>query len=371
MYRNGASRLLCRGTRQHNHHMTLRTLSRLFLGLSAAIAVNSLLGRAPATYSFRRRTVMITGGSRGLGLLLARQLAREGAQLVLLARNSDELRTAEAELTIAGASVLALRCDIRKADHVEHAVQKAIERFGRIDVLINNAGIIQVGPLEHMTCEDFEEAMAVHFFGPLFATLAVLPHMQSNNAGRIVNITSIGGKIGLPHMAPYSASKFALVGFSDSVRAEVRRQGIFVTTVVPGLMRTGSPPNARFKGRYKQEYAWFAVSDSLPVLSMGGERAAALVLDGCRRGAARVTLGVHTKAAIILNELFPAIAARASHLLNCVLPDPDPSGSKQLYSGWESQSSIAPSWLTRNVARAGGRRERYCRGKRRELGCGS
>lgn len=326
---------------------TLPVWSRLLVGAGAAIALTSLLNRVPANYSFRRRTVVISGGSRGLGLLLARQLAREDAQLVLLARNSDELRVADAELSAAGGTVLALRCDIRKADNVEHAIQRAIERFGRIDVLINNAGIIQVGPLEHMTCEDFEEAMAVHFFGPLFTTLAVLPHMRNNGSGRIVNITSIGGKIGIPHLAPYSASKFALVGFSDAVRAEVRRHGIYVTTVVPGLMRTGSPPNARFKGRHKQEYAWFAISDALPVLSMSGERAAAEVLKACRRGAPRATLGVHTKAAVILSELFPDMAARASELINRLLPDPDPSGSKQLFSGWDSQSSLAPSWLTR------------------------
>jgi short-subunit dehydrogenase len=266
--------------------------------------------------------------------------------LVLMARNPDELRQAEAELTGAGATVLTVRCDIRKRDQVDHAVQRAVEVFGRIDVLINNAGVIQVGPIEHMTCEDFEHAMAVHFFGPLYTTLAVLPIMRLSGGGRIVNIASIGGKIAVPHLAPYSASKFALVGLSDALRAELRRENILVTTVLPGLMRTGSPPNAQFKGRHKAEYAWFALSDALPVLSMSADRAAAKIIDACRFGVPRLTLGVHAKAAILLNEVFPGAAARLADLMNRVLPSPDPDGSKQLYSGWESQSGFLPSWLT-------------------------
>jgi NAD(P)-dependent dehydrogenase (short-subunit alcohol dehydrogenase family) len=324
----------------------LGRICRLATTVGVGLALSAYL-RRPVPFIFRGKTAVITGGSRGLGLVMARQLVREGASVVLLARNAEELRKAEAELTGLGGAVLALRCDIRKRDHVEHAIQKALERFGQIDILINNAGVIQVGPLEHMTCEDFEESLAVHFFGPLFITLAVLPHMQRSGEGRIVNITSIGGKIAVPHLAPYSAGKFALVGFSDALRSEVRRQGIRVTTVVPGLMRTGSPPNAHFKGRHKEEYAWFAVSDALPLLSMNAERAAALILEACRRGAPRLTIGVQAKAAILLNELFPGATAEIAALVNRVLPSPDPGGAKTLYTGWESQSAVAPSWLTR------------------------
>jgi short-subunit dehydrogenase len=263
-----------------------------------------------------------------------------------MARNPDELRNAESELTQAGKTVLTVRCDVRKRDQVEHSIQRVIEHFGRVDVLINNAGIIQVGPLQHMTCKDFEQAMAVHFFGPLYTMLAVLPHMRLAGGGRIVNIASIGGKIAVPHLAPYSASKFAQVGLSDAMRAELRRENIRVTTVLPGLMRTGSPPNAQFKGQHKAEYAWFSLSDALPLLSMSAERAASAIVAACRRGAPRLTLGVQTKAAILFNELFPGTAAQMTELLNRLLPSPDAGGSKQLYSGWESQSGILPSWLT-------------------------
>jgi short-subunit dehydrogenase len=198
-----------------------------------------------------------------------------------------------------------------------------------------------------MTPEDFEEAMAVHFFGPLFATMAVLPSMREAGEGRIVNIASVGGKIAVPHLVPYSASKFALVGLSEGLRAELQQHRIYVTTVIPGLMRTGSPPNGQFKGRYQQEYAWFSLSAALPVISFNGERAARKIIDACRAGAPRLSIGVHTKAAILLNELFPGSAARLMALMNQLLPGPDPGGSKALHSGWESHSSLVPSWLTR------------------------
>jgi short-subunit dehydrogenase len=316
----------------------------LLLALGAGIAMALL--RKRSRFSFKDRTVVITGGSRGLGLLIARRLAAEGAQLVLMARNADELRAAQAELTEQGANVLITRCDIRKREQVDHAVQRAVDHFGKIDVLINNAGVIQVGPLAHMTIEDFEDAMAVHFFGPLFMTFAVLPHMRAEGVGRIVNIASIGGKIAVPHLAPYSASKSALAGLSDGLRAELRQHGIRVTTVLPGPMRTGSPPNAQFKGRYQQEYAWFALMDALPLLSISAERAATKIVEACRRGAPRLSIGVQTKAAVALNELLPGMSAQVTSLMNRLLPAADPNGSKEPHVGWESHSAVAPSWLT-------------------------
>src|SRR5205823_6261490 len=167
-----------------------------------------------------------------------------------------------------GAEVLTLPCDLRRQEEVESSIERIVARYGSVDVLINNAGLIQVGPLKHMAVQDFEEALAVHLFAPLFCTLAVLPHMRRARQGRIVNIASVGGKIAVPHLLPYCASKFALVGLSNGLRAELRRDNILVTTVCPGLMRTGSPRHAWFKGRHRREYAWFVISDSLPVLSI-------------------------------------------------------------------------------------------------------
>src|SRR5439155_26253999 len=131
---------------------------------------------------------------------------------------------------------------------------------------------------------DYQESMDVHFWGPLHAMNAVLPLMRARGGGRIVNISSIGGKVGVPHLAPYCASKFALVGLSESAAAELRKDNIYLTTVCPGLMRTGSARNALFKGRNEQEYTWFTLSGSLPGMSQCAERAARRIVNACRWG---------------------------------------------------------------------------------------
>lgn len=321
-------------------------------GLVVAVgALASALARR-SRYTFTDKTVVVTGGSRGLGLLLARRLAAEGARLVLLARDADELQRASRELGEAGGNVLPIPCDITQRDQVESAIQQAAARFGGIDVLINNAGVIQVGPIEHMRIEDFEEAMKVHLWGPLYATMAVLPHLRQRGEGRIVNISSIGGKVAFPHLGPYATSKFALTGLSDALRAELRRENIYVTTVCPGLMRTGSPPNITTKGRHEAEYAWFAISDSLPLLSVNANRAAARILEACRRGAPRLVIGAQAKAVVMLNELMPGLSARMLAIANRLLPSPAPGGSPEERTGWESQSKWAPSRLTSLIYKA-------------------
>lgn len=319
----------------------------ILLGLAGGIAVSLLRRRRHYLDSFRNRSVVIVGGSRGLGLVMARKLADEGARITLLARPESELEPAAQELSNRGTEVLTVPCDIRKREQVEQAIHRVIERFGRIDVLINNAGIIQVGPLEHMTVADFEDAMAVHLFGPLYTIMAALPYMRGAGGGRIVNISSIGGRVAVPHLLPYVTSKFALAGLSEGLGTELRRHNIFVTTVYPSLMRTGSPPNARFKGRHKQEYAWFAITGSLPLLSMAAERAAQRIIEACRRGSPRLALGLQTKAAFVANELMPGVTARLLALMNQLLPSPEPGGGAESYSGWESRSFAAPSALTR------------------------
>jgi NAD(P)-dependent dehydrogenase (short-subunit alcohol dehydrogenase family) len=172
---------------------------------------------------FAGRSVVITGGSRGLGLLIARQLAREGARLTIAARDRTELDVARPGLEESGADVATVVCDIGVPSEARDLIHQTVDRTGRIDVLINNAGIITVGPIEHMTAQDFEHAMDVHFRGPLHTMLAAIPFMKQQRMGRIVNVSSIGGKIGVPHLAPYCASKFALTGLSGSIRAELAR----------------------------------------------------------------------------------------------------------------------------------------------------
>jgi len=286
---------------------------------------------------------------------MARQLVAQGARLTIVARDPEQLRRAEEQLRGVGVEVLCLACDVSKREQVEQAVNAAVARFGGVDVLINNAGVIQVGPLEHQGIQDFEEALAIHLFGPLFTTMAVLPHLRRAGGGRIVNISSIGGKISVPHLLPYAVSKFALVGLSDGLRSELRADNIFVTTVCPGLMRTGSPRNAFFKGQHRREYAWFTISDSLPVLSISADYAARKILEACRRGSARLLLGAQTKAAVLLNELFPGATAALLAMANRWLPSADGTGSTASFAGHQSESALAPSWVTRLTERAAAR----------------
>ncbi|MFL6275671.1 MAG: SDR family NAD(P)-dependent oxidoreductase [Blastocatellia bacterium] len=319
------------------------------LGAGALLAARVLIRQANA-YSFRGQVVLITGGSRGLGLLIARELAREGARLAICARDEDELQRAQAELGQM-TEVIAIPCDVSDRQQVEAFVEAAQNHFGQIDVLINNAGIISVGPMDVMTVEDYEQAMRIHFWGPLYAVLAVLPGMRRRGQGRIVNVSSIGGKLSVPHLLPYSASKFALVGLSEGLRAELRKDGIIVTTVCPGLMRTGSPRNASFKGQNEAEYAWFKISDSLPLTSMNARRAARQIIDATRHGDAEVVLTVQAKAAALFHGVFPGLTADLLGLVNQLLPDAGGIGTGRA-KGRASESELSRSWLTALTDRA-------------------
>ena len=251
-------------------------------------------------FSFRDKVVIVTGGSRGLGLVLTRRLALLGAKVAILARDEEGLARAREDLRSRRFDVLAVRCDVRDRSQVQAAIRTVTQALGPIDVLINNAGVLQVGPMETMIQEDFEDAMRTHFWGPLHATLAVLPEMRKRGRGRIVNISSLGGKIASPHMLPYVASKFALVGLSEGMRTELLQEGITVTTVCPGLMRTGSVYNAFFKGRHRAEANWFMIPASLPLLSMSVESAASMILFATRLGRAEVVLDVRERARVML-----------------------------------------------------------------------
>src|SRR5262249_19588566 len=218
--------------------------------------------------------------------------------------------------------------------------------LGAIDVLVNNAGVIQVGPVATMTVDDFESAMASNFWGAVYTTLAALPAMRAIRRGRIVNIASIGGKVSVPHLLPYSASKFALVGFSEGLRAELAPTGVLVTTVCPGLMRTGSPRNALFKGRHRAEYAWFAISDSLPGISMDVESAARQIVAACRAGDPEVILSLPARVMARAHGLAPGLMSEAFGLAGRLLPGAGGIGTRAV-RGWESESPAAPSLLTR------------------------
>jgi NAD(P)-dependent dehydrogenase (short-subunit alcohol dehydrogenase family) len=198
------------------------TAGGLILGAAAAGIAASTLARRRNTFSLHGKTVFITGGSRGLGLAMAEEFARRGAQIAICARDEEELERARQTIEReAGGTVMTFVCDVSDREQVERTVLKVQSHFGAIDVLVNNAGIIAVGPVENQNLEDFEEAMKINFWSQVYATLACLPDMRRRGEARIVNITSIGGKVSVPHLLPYSCSKFAAVAFSEGLRSEL------------------------------------------------------------------------------------------------------------------------------------------------------
>lgn len=329
-----------------------RTLMMGAAGVAAVLMAKTW--RRGASYDFGGKSVVITGGSRGLGLILARELADEGARLTLIARTHKDLDRAAEDIRARQpfADVVTLTGDVRVRDDAERAIAAASQHHGRVDVVVNNAGIIQMGPIDHMSVADYEDAMKTHFWAPLYTTLAALPHMRRQGEGRIVNISSIGGRVAVPHLVPYCASKFALTGLSDGLRYELARDNIYVTTVCPGLMRTGSPVNAMFKGRRPEEYAWFAISDSLPLTSINADRAARQIVEACRRGDAELVITMQAKIAILARTLAPELFGDAMAFMNQLLPAPTGREGDQPRTGRDSESNLVPSALTDTTYRA-------------------
>jgi NAD(P)-dependent dehydrogenase (short-subunit alcohol dehydrogenase family) len=326
---------------------------RVFLLSGAILVVLWLIARfiRTARYPLYDKVVLITGGSRGLGLVLARHICTRGGNIAIIARNPDELVRAKTDLVPRGGKVLTVECDLLDAGQIQSAVRRVIDRFGKIDVLINNAGIIEVGPVEHMTAEDFERAMRLHFWAPFELISQIVPEMRIWGGGRIINISSIGGKVAVPHLAPYCASKFALTGLSDALRAELARDNIFVTTVAPGMMRTGSHVNARFRGKHDSEFAWFAASAGAPLISMNADRAARKILAACRRGQPSLTLTFAARLQIVANALFPNLTGYAMQLANRFLPESSTAAGNRSRAGSEVRRLI-PDWLTRAADKA-------------------
>jgi len=285
------------------------------------------------------QVALVAGGSRGLGLLIARELVRRGATVAICARGAAELRRAAADLrrtaaepseeggsggsgsaAAGNADVHTFVCDVTDRAAVMSMVGRVGSTLGPVDLLVNVAGIIQVGPLTSMTHEDFELSMATMFWGPVHLSDAVLPSMRARRSGRIATITSIGGKIAVPHLLPYSAAKFAAVGYFEGLSAELAGTGVTVTTVVPGLMRTGSHLHALFTGRQDREYAWFSLGAALPLVSMDAERAARRIVSGTLQGRREILLSPMTKVATRLHGVAPSTTIALMQVMGRMLP---------------------------------------------------
>lgn len=314
------------------------------MGVALGLVLATQLRRT-SKLDLHGKTVFITGGSRGLGLLLAREFASRGAQVAISARLEDELERAAAQLRAISENILPIKADVTMREEAESAIQKVHQHFGPLDILVNNAGTIAVGPLETMTIDDFRESVNTHFWGPYFTTMAALPEMRKWKSGSIVNISSIGGEISVPHLIPYSVGKFALSGFSEGLRAELLKDNVYVTTVCPGLMRTGSPRNALFKGNNQAEYAWFSISDALPILSISANQAARSIVNACVHRKAHLVLSFPAKLAVLLHGLAPGTTTDLLAFINRLLPGSGDNGT-EVKTGSQSTSKLSPSWIT-------------------------
>jgi NAD(P)-dependent dehydrogenase (short-subunit alcohol dehydrogenase family) len=289
-------------------------------GLAAGTGVLVGLALARRTpYSFLGKVVIITGGSRGLGLVLARELVHvHGARVALVARTAEALARAADDLNAPG-SVITIVGDVRSPSDAEHIVDTVVERFGRVDVLINNAGVIISAPIGSTTNEDFRNSLAVHFWGVLHMSRAALRYLP-RPGGRIVNICSIGGRLAIPHLAAYCAGKFAQAGLSSVMAEELRAEGVTVSTVYPGLMRTGSYVNAKFRGKVNDEFRAFALASSLPGISMGAERAARQIIRAVRAGRRQIVIPWTIRQVDRIATLAPNLASALFSGVNAVLP---------------------------------------------------
>jgi NAD(P)-dependent dehydrogenase (short-subunit alcohol dehydrogenase family) len=323
---------------------------QLLTWLGAALGL-SLAARAyykqRTLLSLQGRVVLITGGSRGLGLRLAHAYAQQGARLLICARQAEPLELARQELAASGAEVLALPCDVQDPQQVEQMVAQGIAHFGRIDVLVNNAGIMLVGPYQTMTLSDYQTCMNTMFWGLFYTSMAVLSQMQVQQNGSIVNITSIGGKVSVPHLLPYSCAKFAALGFSEGLHAELAREGINVLSVVPGLMRTGSHVNAFMKGQHQQEYIWFGLSATLPLTSTSAAHAARQIVRATRRRATELIITPQARLISRLHGLYPTLTIHLLGIVNRILPQArNGQEEQQAVTGRASRSRLG-AWLTK------------------------
>jgi short-subunit dehydrogenase len=300
-------------------------MKTLFPLITAGVLAGAILTARRAQDDLHGEVAVVTGASRGLGLLLARELAGQGCPLVICARDAAELERAADELRAVGAEVTTVACDVTDEATPQLLIDTAVQRYGRLDILVSNAGVIQVGPVQATQIGHYEMAMNTMALAPARLALTALPVMRRQGHGRIVTIGSIGGKISVPHLLPYSTAKFAAVGFSEGLRAELGRGPVTVTTVVPGLMRTGSHLQARFTGQPAKEFTWFSLGASLPLVSMDAERAARQIIAAVRQRRAEIIL---TPAGQLVSRAAGIVPGLTSEILHLVqrLALPAPSG---------------------------------------------
>lgn len=269
----------------------------------------------------RSPVAVVAGGSRGLGLAVARELGLAGHRVVITARTADDLRRAADLLDSEGISVITRVHDVRDASGSRDLVAEIESEYGPVETLIMVAGVLKVGPVPDRA-EEYDEPIDIMLRGPINVVHAVLPGMRKRGRGRIGIVTSIAAIIPTPHLVPYTAAKFGAIGFAQGLTEELRGQPISVTTIVPGLMRTGGHWNAEYDGRPSQEYAWFAALSSLPVVSIAAERAAAIIVRAVLAGRTKIIFTPLARLGELAYRVSPGITTGLLGAAGRLLPGP-------------------------------------------------
>lgn len=272
-----------------------------------------LMARSAWTHLRKKRhrgsVVLITGGNRGLGRELARQYLGAGATVIILGRDEEALAAAETELSELG-DVIALRADITRAEQIADVTAEIERRFGRLDGLINNAGLVLGGPLRSTSAQDYDRLLQTNLYGTCRMTEAALPLLRGGKNPWIINISSAAGKLTVPYLVAYGASKAALARYSEGLMMQLAGEGIQVLTVYPSFIHTGVWDHAPVKdSKIPLRRAYNAIS-AIPFIAMSTPGAARRIIGAQSRGELKIVIPLSAEIFVRLVYLMPKLSAR-------------------------------------------------------------
>ena len=256
-------------------------------------------------------TALITGASQGIGKATALLFAKNGYNLVITARTKDKLESVAEKIRSLGAQALAITTDVSDRDAVEALINLGIERFSKIDVLVNNAGVCMTAPMNQTTIEDWERIISVNLWGYIYTINKLLPHFLQRQQGNIINVGSFGGKVPLPNMTAYCTSKYAITGLTETLRIELEPKGIHVSGVHPSVTNSDFMERAIFKDSDPEQMKQLLTSP----LASKPEDVAKAIWNAVKHPQAEVVVG-SAKVPTILHRLFPGITQGIMQLAN-------------------------------------------------------
>ena len=257
---------------------------------------------------FHGRVAVVTGAASGIGRAIAHALADEGCDLAIADIDGDRLAAVEAEIRERGRKVSAHVIDVADRERMREFPDLVIAEHGRVDILVNNAGVAVAATLAEHSIEDFEWLVGINLWGVVYGSKFFLPHLLRSDDAYIINLSSMFGIVGVPGLSSYCATKFAVHGFSDSIRVELANTSVKVMSVHPGGIRTDIVRAARFASSHASSQArvvgFFERRAMLPA------RAAARIVAGMKSDASRVLITAEARLADVVKRLFPVLPSR-------------------------------------------------------------